>query len=78
MASVKDQYGNAIVTSLGWNIAAAISSGDGTIAPASGNTGSGNSTTFTYTEGTAGTLVVIELTLSQGEQYAYGQALLQL
>lgn len=78
VASVKDQYGNAIATSLGWNIAAAISSGDGTIAPASGNTGSGNSTTFIYTEGTAGTLVVIELTLSQGEQYAYGQALLQL
>jgi len=78
VASVKDQYGNAIATSLGWNVAATIASGDGSIAPASGNTGSGSSLTFTYTEGTAGTLVVIELTLSQGEQYAYGQAFVQL
>jgi len=78
VASVKDQYGNAITTSLGWNITATIASGDGSIAPASGNTGSGSSFTFTYTEGTAGTLVNIEFTLSQGEYYAYGQALLQL
>lgn len=78
VASVKDQYGNAITTSLGWNITATIASGDGSIVPASGNTGSGNSFTFTYTEGTAGTLVNIEFTVSQGEYYAYGQALLQL
>ena len=56
----------------------AIASGDGSIAPASGNTGSGSSFTFSYIEGTAGTLVIIEFTLSQGEQYAYGQALLKL
>ena len=78
VASVKDQYGNAINTSLGWNLSATIVSGDGSIAPASGNTGSGSSFNFTYTEGTAGTLVNIEITLSQGEYYAYGQALLQL
>ncbi len=78
MASVKDQYGNAVTTSLGWNLSATIVSGDGSIAPASGNTGSGSSFNFTYTEGTAGTLVNIEITLSQGEYYAYGQALLQL
>lgn len=78
VASVKDQYGNAITTPLGWNLAATIASGDGSIAPASGNTGSGSSFTFTYTEGTAGTLVNIEITLSQGDQYAFGQALLQL
>ena len=78
VASVKDQYGNAITTSLGWNITAIIASGDGNIAPASGNTGSGSSFTFTYTEGTAGTLVNIEFMVSQGEYYAYGQALLQL
>lgn len=78
VASVKDQYGNAITTSLGWNITAIIASGDGSIAPASGNTGSGSSFTFTYTEGTVGTLVIIEFTLSQGQYYAYGQALLQL
>ncbi|MDT8900281.1 hypothetical protein [Anaeroselena agilis] len=78
VASVKDQYGNAITTSLGWNLAAAIASGDGSITPASGNTGSGSSLTFTYTEGTAGTLVIIEITLTQGEYYAYGQALIKL
>ena len=78
VASVKDQYGNAITTSLGWNITATIASGDGSIAPSSANTGSGSSFTFTYTEGTAGTLINIEFTLSQGEYYAYGQALLQL
>ena len=78
VASVKDQYGNAITTSLGWNITATIASGDGSIAPASGNTGSGSSFTFTYTEGTAGTLVIMEFALSQGEYYAYGQAVLQL
>ena len=78
VASVKDQYGNAITTSLGWNITATIASGDGSIAPANGNTGSGSSFTFTYTEGTAGTLINIEFTLSQGDYYAYGQALLQL
>ena len=55
-----------------------IASGDGSIAPASGNTGSGNSFTFIYTEGTAGSLVAIDVTLSQGQHYAYGQALLQL
>ena len=78
IASVKDQYSNAITTSLGWNIAASIASGDGSLVPASGNTGSGSSFTFTYNEGTAGKLVMIEYSLSQGEQYAYGQALLQL
>ena len=78
VASVKDQYGNAITTSLGWNITATIASGDGSIAPASANTGSGSSFTFTYTEGAAGTLINIEFTLSQGNYYAYGQALLQL
>lgn len=77
-ASVKDQYGNAITTPLGWDISATIASGDGSLAPASGNTGSGSSYTFIYTEGTAGTLVAIEITLVQGEHYAYGQALLQL
>ena len=77
-ASVKDQYGNAIATPLGWDLAATISSGDGSIAPASGNTGSGSSFTFTYTEGTAGSLVAIDVTLSQGQYYAYGQAFLQL
>ncbi len=78
VASVKDQYGNAITTSLGWDIAATIVSGDGSIAPASGNTGSGSSFTFTYSEGTSGTLVNIEFILSQGEHYAYGQAVLNL
>ena len=78
VASVKDQYSNAITTPLGWSLTAAIASGDGSIAPSSGNTGSGSSYTFTYTEGTAGTLVGIEVTLSQGQYYAYGQALLQL
>ena len=78
VASVKDQYGNAITTPLGWNLTATIASGDGSIAPTSGNTGSSSSFTFTYTEGTAGTLVGIEVTLSQGQYYAYGQALLQL
>ena len=77
-ASVKDQYGNAITAPSGWNLSAAITSGDGSLAPASGNTGSGNAFTFTYTEGTAGTLVIIEITLAQGEHYAVGQALLQL
>ena len=78
MASVKDHYGNAITTPLGWNLSASIAGGDGSIAPASGNTGSGSSFSFTYTEGTAGTLVQIEFALSQGDQSAYGQALLQL
>jgi len=78
VASVKDQYGNAITTPLGWNLAVTIASGDGSIAPVSGNTGSGSSFTFTYTEGTAGTLVIIEVTLAQGQYNAYGQALLQL
>ena len=78
VASVKDQYGNAITTSVGWNLTAAIASGDGSIAPSSGNTGSGSSFTFVYTEGTAGTLVNIEITLAHGVYYAYGQALLQL
>ena len=78
VASVKDQYGNAITTPLGWNLVAAITSGDGSLTPASGNTGSGSSFTFTYIEGTAGTLVNIEITLTQGQYYAYGQALLQL
>jgi len=78
VASVKDQYGNAMTTPLGWNIAAAIASGNGSISPASGNTGSGSSASFIYAEGTAGTLVVIEFTLSQGEQAAYGLATLQL
>ena len=77
-ASVKDQYGNASTAPSGWNLSAAITSGDGSLAPASGNTGSGSSFTFTYTEGTAGTLVNIEITLAQGEHYAVGQALLQL
>ena len=77
-ASVKDQYGNAIISTLGWELAATIASGDGSIAPTSGNTGSGSSFTFIYTEGTAGTLVNIEITLAHGEYYAYGQALLQL
>ena len=77
-ASVKDQYGNAITAPSGWNLSAAITSGDGSLAPASGNTGSGSAFTFTYTEGTAGTLVIIEITLAQGEHYAVGQALLQL
>ena len=77
-ASVKDQYGNAITAVSGWNLSAAITSGDGSLAPASGNTGSGSSFTFTYTEGTAGTLVNIEVTLAQGEHYAFGQALLKL
>lgn len=77
-ASVKDQYGNAITAVSGWNLSAAIISGDGSLAPASGNTGSGSAFTFTYTEGTAGTLVNIEITLAQGEHYAVGQALLQL
>ena len=77
-ASVKDQYGNAITAPSGWNLSAAITSGDGSITPTSGNTGSGSTFTFTYTEGTAGTLVIIEITLAQGEHYAVGQALLQL
>ena len=68
----------AITAPSGWNLSAAITSGDGSITPASGNTGSGSAFTFTYTEGTAGTLVVIEVTLAQGEHYAVGQALLQL
>ena len=59
-------------------LAATIASGDGSIEPTSGNTGSGSRFTFTYTEGTAGTLVHIEITLAQGGSYAYGQALLQL
>ena len=78
VASVKDQYGNAITTPLGWNLTANIASGDGSLAPASGNTGSSSSVTFTYTEGTAGTLVNIEITLLQGEYSVYGQVLLQL
>ena len=78
VASVKDQYGNSITAASGWNLSATITSGDGSLAPASGNTGSGNAFTFTYTEGTAGTLVIIEITLAQGEHYAVGQALLQL
>ena len=78
VAGVKDQYGNGITTPFGWNLSASIASGDGSIAPASGNTGSGSSFSFTYTEGTAGTLVQIEFALSQGDQSAYGQALLQL
>ena len=78
VASVKDHYGNAITTPLGWNLSASIAGGDGSIAPVSGNTGSGSSYTFIYTEGTAGTLVQIEFALSQGDQSAYGQALLQL
>ena len=78
VASVKDQYSNAITTALGWNIAATIASGDGSLAPASGNTGSGSSYTFTYTEGTAGTLVIMEFALSQGEYYAYGQVVIKL
>ena len=77
-ASVKDQYGNAITAPSGWTLSAAVTSGDGSITPASGNTGSGSGFTFTYTEGTAGALVVIEITLAQGEHYAVGQALLQL
>ena len=77
-ASVKDQYGNAMATPLGWTVSATIASGDGSIAPTSGNTGSGSDCTFTYTEGTAGTLVIMEFVLSQGQYYAYGQALLQL
>ena len=77
-ASVKDQYGNAIATPLGWDLAVNIASGDGSIAPASGNTGSGSSFTFIYTEGTAGSLVAIDITLSQGQHHAYGQAFLQL
>ena len=76
--SVKDQYGNAITTALGWTIAASIASGDGSIAPASSNTGSGSSCTFEYTEGTAGTLVVVDFVLSQGEYYAQGFAFIQL
>ena len=78
VASVKDQYGNAITAPSGWNLSAAITSGDGSITPTSGNTGSGSTFTFTYTEGTAGTLVIIEITLAQGEHNAVGQALLQL
>ena len=78
VANVKDQYGNAITAASGWNLSATITSGDGSLAPASGNTGSGSGFTFTYTEGTAGALVVIEITLAQGEHYAVGQALLQL
>ena len=78
VASVKDQYGYAIITPLGWNLTGTIASGDGSIAPTSGNTGSGSSFTFIYTEGTAGTLVNIEIALAQGGSYAYGQALLQL
>ena len=78
VANVKDQYGNGTTTPLGWNLTATIASGDGSIAPTSGNTGSSSSFTFTYTVGTAGTLVGIEVTLSQGQYYAYGQALLQL
>ena len=78
VASVKDQYGYAIITPLGWSLTAAIASGDGSIAPSSDNTGSGSSFTFIYTEGTAGTLVNIEITLAHGGSYAYGQALLQL
>ena len=78
VASVKDQYGYAIITPLGWSLTATIAGGDGSIAPASGNTGSGSSCDFIYTEGTAGTLVIIEITLAQGGSYAYGQALLQL
>ena len=78
VAGVKDQYGNGITTPFGWNLSASIASGDGSIAPSSGNTGSGSSFTFVYTEGTAGTLVNIEITLAHGEYYAYGQALLQL
>ena len=77
-ADVKDQYGNAITTALGWELSTTIASGDGSIVPARGNTGSGSSFSFTYTEGTAGTLVQIEFALSQGDQSAYGQALLQL
>ena len=77
-ASVKDQYGNAIATPLGWDLAVNIASGDGSIAPASGNTGNGSSCDFIYTEGTAGTLVIMEFVLSQGQYYAYGQSLLQL
>ena len=78
VASIKDQYGNGITTPLGWNLTATIASGDGSIEPTSGNTGSGSSFTFTYTEGTAGTLVNIEITLAHGGYYAFGQALLQL
>lgn len=78
VASVKDQYGNAITTQLGWNITATIALGDGSLDPASGNTGSSSSVTFTYTEGTASTLVAIDLVLSQGEQYAQGFAFIQL
>ena len=78
VASVKDQYGNAVTSTLGWELSATIASGDGSIAPTSGNTGSGSDCTFTYTEGTAGTLVIMEFVLSQGQYYAYGQALLQL
>ena len=78
VASVKDQYGNAIATPLGWNLTATIAGGDGSIEPPSGNTGSGGSFTFSYTEGTAGTLVNIEITLAHGAYYAFGQALLQL
>ena len=78
LASVKDQYGNAITSTLGWELSATIASGDGSIAPASGNTGNGSSCDFIYTEGTAGTLVIMEFVLSQGQYYAYGQSLLQL
>lgn len=78
VASVKDQYGNPITTAYGWNIAATLASGDGSLSPASGNTGTGNSVTFTYTEGTAGTFVAVELVLSRGEQSAYGTATFQL
>lgn len=75
---VQDQYGRLITTATGWTIAATLGGGTGSIAPASGNTGTGSSYTFTYTEGTAGDLISIEFGLNHGSYAVTGLAQIQL
>lgn len=66
-ANVLDQWGAAIATTGGWTVAASIDSGDGSLDAASKNTGAGASAVFTYTEGTAGSAVLVRLSVDQGD-----------
>jgi hypothetical protein len=77
-ASVLDQYGYACTRANGWDLQIAISYGDGSVSPSTGNTGSGNYFTFIYTEGTAGSVVSLEVSLNQNGYMAHGMKALQL
>lgn len=76
--AVKDQWGASIATTGGWTLAATIDSGGGSLDSASKNTGAGSSVDFVYTEGTAGELVMIHVSLAQGDVALDGYTAIQL